>query len=66
MSEATRDDQGRFIIERTKSLHVSPFNEMPNGEAKWRYTFELPSQKLEKFSLKVYVCCDLLKGAFRC
>eukprot|EP00041_Stephanoeca_diplocostata_P006394 m.83389 g.83389 ORF g.83389 m.83389 type:complete len:268 (-) comp16343_c0_seq2:156-959(-) len=53
MSEATQDAKGRFIIERTKSLHVSPFNEMPNGESKWRYTFDLPGPKIEHFYLKV-------------
>eukprot|EP00730_Choanoeca_flexa_P017891 TRINITY_DN8662_c0_g1_i1.p1 TRINITY_DN8662_c0_g1~~TRINITY_DN8662_c0_g1_i1.p1 ORF type:complete len:724 (+),score=117.45 TRINITY_DN8662_c0_g1_i1:106-2277(+) len=44
MKEAKMVD-GRLQIERLKSLHVSPFNAEPDGDATWRYRFQLPAGK---------------------
>lgn len=54
--------QGAVVIERLKSLHVSPFNPVPDGEAKWRYTLTLPDSKLEGFHLIVQLIPDSEPG----
>eukprot|EP00035_Acanthoeca_spectabilis_P015955 m.323279 g.323279 ORF g.323279 m.323279 type:complete len:194 (-) comp16455_c0_seq43:1702-2283(-) len=54
MSEAVPGPRnGTVVIERRKELHMSPFNPVPDGRAKWRYTLALPNQDIKSLYLKV-------------
>lgn len=53
LSKAERGPNNTLVMTKPKTLHVSPFNPTPDGDAQWRYTLRLPGPDIEAFYARI-------------